>query len=321
MKKTDDKEKSAHNPNKYIELNPTDEVTPSIKEAANKTAVVTFGRFNPITIGHEKLVNKIITIASREKASAQIYLSHTQDRKKNPLSYEQKLTFAQQAFGPIVKKSEAKTIIQVAKEIQSKFDRLIVVVGDDRVSEFETLLQKYNGKEFSFESIQVVSAGERDPDADDVTGMSASKMRSYVSAGNFEEFKKGLPTRLKKSAEEVYKAVREGMGIMEDYNEESMTEDRQPLTLAQRRKRGLNMRRFKGRIKIAREKAKRRMASPEKLKIKARKKARGIIRDRLMKTKKYKFPATVELEYEIPEGSNAVKEVAKCVAYAKGLLA
>jgi len=287
MKKIDKKEKSRYDPEKYIEINPTDDVDPVIKEAMNRTAVITFGRMNPLQQGHEKLVNKLVSVASKEKAIPLVYLSHTQDKKKNPLTYTDKLKFAKIAFGPIVKESQAKTILQAVKELQNNFNRLILVVGSDRVSEFDTLLNKYNGTEYKFDEIKVISAGTRDPDADDIAGMSASKMRTLAMEGNFKQFKNALPTKLRDSAEVVYKSVREGMGIMEDYVENDLDEARQPLTIAQRRRRGMTMRRYRSKIKMAREKAKRRMATPEKLKLRAQRKARGIIRDRLMKSKKY----------------------------------
>jgi len=282
MKTTSKKEKGKYSPEKYIEINPTDDVDPVIKEAMNRTAVITFGRMNPLQQGHEKLVNKLVSVASKEKAIPLVYLSHTQDKKKNPLTYTDKLKFAKIAFGPIVKESQAKTILQAVKELQNNFNRLILVVGSDRVSEFDTLLNKYNGTEYKFDEIKVISAGTRDPDADDIAGMSASKMRTLAMEGNFKQFKNALPTKLRDSAEVVYKSVREGMGIMED-----LDEARNPLTIAQRRKRGITMRRYRNRMKIAREKAQRKMASPDKLKMRAQRKARGIIRDRLMKSKKY----------------------------------
>jgi hypothetical protein len=277
------KEKGSHNPEKYIELNPTDDTEQrSMKEAEGKTVVLTFGRLNPITVGHEKLVSKVLSFAAREKATPQVYLSHTQDKKKNPLSYDDKLKYAKLAFGSVIQKSNAKTIIQVAKDLSNRFDNLVLVVGQDRVTEFETLLNKYNGKEFNYNSIRVISAGDRDPDSDDVTGMSASKMRTFAMTGNLGQFKKGLPKNLMNSAEAIYKDVREGMGLMEELDEQ-----RQPLTIAQRRKRGMVMRRYRSKIKQAREKAKRKMATTDKLKMRAQRKARGIIRDRLLKSKKY----------------------------------
>ncbi len=196
-KKKDRKSFKEFDPTKYIETEPT------MTEAVKRTAVISFGRFNPITVGHEKLVNKVVSEAIKRKADPAIYMSHSQDAKKNPLSYEEKLSLAQKAFGKPVKKSTAKTIIEVSKELSGKYSDLVIVVGSDRVGEFETLLNRYNGKEFNFESISVISAGERDPDADDVTGMSASKMRSLAAQGNMEAFKNGLPSKLKSSAEKV----------------------------------------------------------------------------------------------------------------------
>ena len=141
--------------NKYIDTEPR------INEAVQNKAVITFGRMNPPTVGHEKLVNKIVSTAISEKGTPLVYLSKTQDAKKNPLTYDQKIKYAQAFFGKrLVVKSPAKTIIEVAKEIQKTgFKDLVLVVGSDRVKEFETLLNKYNGKDFTFDSIKVVSAG------------------------------------------------------------------------------------------------------------------------------------------------------------------
>jgi nicotinic acid mononucleotide adenylyltransferase len=267
-------------PSKYIDLEPT------IKEAAKRSIVISFGRFNPITVGHEKLANKVISEAVSRKADAAIYMSHSQDKKKNPLSYEQKIQLGKKAFGGVVKNSKARTLIEVAKELSGKYANLIMVVGADRVKDFETLMNRYNGSEYNFESIEIVSAGERDPDADDVTGMSASKMRSLAAEGNLEAFRKGLPRKLQSSAQQVYDMVRSGMSVNEDLEEENLME-REPLTLTQRRQRGLTMRRYRTKIKAARERAKRKMAPKEKLLKRSRKRALEVIRDRLMKNKKY----------------------------------
>ena len=136
---------------KYVDTEPT------IKEAVSDTAVITFGRMNPPTVGHEKLVNKIISVAIDEKGTPLVYLSKTQDAKKNPLTYDQKIKYGQSLFGrKYVVKSKARTIIEVAKELQRKFDKLVVVVGSDRVDEFSDLLNKYNGKDYKYDSIKVV---------------------------------------------------------------------------------------------------------------------------------------------------------------------
>ena len=195
------------------------DVEPTIKEAITDKAVITFGRMNPPTVGHEKLVNKIISQAITERGTPYVFLSKTQDAKKNPLTYDQKINYAQLMFGRrLVIKSKARTIIEVAKELQSDFKDLVVVVGSDRVKEFDTLLQKYNGKDYTFNSIKVVSAGDRDPDADDVSGMSASKMRGYAEAGDYNSFKKGVPTRNDRIKQALYKDVRKGLGISEELN-------------------------------------------------------------------------------------------------------
>ena len=146
-----------------------------------ETAVISFGRMNPMTNGHEKLADKIKSEASKRKADAKLYLSHSTNPKKDPLDFATKVKFAKKAFGPMVQNSPARTIIEVAKELTGKYDNLIVVVGSDRIPEFKTLLNKYNGKDYNFKSIEIISAGERDPDAEGVEGMSGSKMCAFVS--------------------------------------------------------------------------------------------------------------------------------------------
>lgn len=181
-----------------------------------KTAVFTFGRMNPCTIGHEKLVDKIRSVARLEKGEPLVYLSHSQDKKKNPLQYKDKVNFAQKAFGKIVQRSNANTIIKVLQELEKKYDRVVLVVGSDRVEDMRTLIEKYNGKDYTFEDINVVSAGERDPDADDVSGMSASKMRALASEGDLDTFTQGLPVLLQRDAQKVFDLLRKEMGIKEE---------------------------------------------------------------------------------------------------------
>lgn len=177
-------------------------------------AVFTFGRMNPPTVGHEKLVNKVRTVARKERGQPFIYLSQGQDAKKNPLMYLDKIKFAQKAFGSkIVVRSKAKTIIQVMQELEKKYDDVIMVVGSDRVDSFRELLNKYNGKDYTFDSITITSAGERDPDAEGVSGMSASKMRELAKDGDENGFASGLPETLKSHAKKVYDSVRKGMKL------------------------------------------------------------------------------------------------------------
>lgn len=256
------------------------DINPQLVEALNDSVVVGWGRMNPITTGHEKLVNKVIEVAKRLKATPKIYLTQTSDPKKNPLQYSDKISLAKKAFGPIIVKSKAKTIIEVMKELQTKFKKVFLVVGSDRVGEFNTLLQKYNGKDYTFDSIEIVSAGERDPDAEDVTGMSASKMRKYAQDNNLGEFKKGLPTKLQSIAQDVFDMVRDGMNLAEELEAEGLLYET-VLTQQQRRKRALIMRKYKTKIAQARKRALRRAATTDKLKIRARKKAINIIRQKV----------------------------------------
>lgn len=254
----------------------TIEINPTLKEASGKTAVFAWGRMNPITVGHEKLVNKVLEIARKFKADPMVFLSHTQDPKKNPLSYNDKLSLAKTAFGSIIKSSNSKTIIDIMKQLQSQYDNVILVAGQDRINEFQALLTKYNGKDYNFDSIQVVSAGERDPDADDVTGMSASKMRALALQGDQAAFRKGLPKKLQSDAEDVYKLVRAGLRIAEGLELEEAV-----LTIAQRLKRAQALRRIQPKLKAARKRAEKRMADTKKLVVRARKKAIELIRNRV----------------------------------------
>jgi len=172
-----------------------------------KKVIFAFGRMNPPTVGHKKLADKINAVARKERATARIYLSHTNNPKKDPLTYEQKVKFAKQAFGSMVTKSNAKTLIAVMKELETQgFTDVIMVAGSDRVAEFDRLLNKYNGKDFTFDSIDVQSAGERDPDAEGVTGMSASKMRLAVQNNDMVSFKKGTPKGI--DPEDMFNAVK-----------------------------------------------------------------------------------------------------------------
>ena len=283
-KAEDDKETDSgkdiqrHNPKKYVNI------VPVMSEALSKTAVVSWGRMNPVTIGHEKLINAVIKKAVEKKGTPLIYLSHSEDKKKNPLPYDQKILFAKAAFGPkIIVKSTARTIIDVAKELSRKFDDLVLVVGSDRVKEFDTMLNKYNGKDYTFNSVEVVSAGDRDPDSDGVAGMSASKMRAAAEKGDLASFKKGLPRKLQSKAKSVYGAVRAGMGIDEGYEEIEQDYLEEALTRQQRLKRKMIMRRMKGKIQMGRRRALKKRATLDVLKRRSRKLVYRLLKKRFSK--------------------------------------
>lgn len=193
---------------------------------AEKTTVFAFGRMNPPTVGHEKLVNKVKEIAAKHKADHLIVMSHSQDAKKNPLSAEQKLKHAKRFFPKTnlkVSSKESPSYLTHAADLhKSGTKHLVMVAGSDRVQSYHDTLHKYNGegegKLYNFKSIKVVSAGERDPDAEGVEGMSASKMREHAKNNNLDEFKKGVPSHVhEKHTKELFDDVRSGMKLSESF--------------------------------------------------------------------------------------------------------
>ena len=187
-----------------------------LKETSAKTIVFAFGRFQPSTTGHSLLVSAVEKTAKSHNADSLIYASKTQDKKKNPLSVEQKIHYMKLMFPNSSFKAaneQERTFMEVAKELNKKYKNLIMVAGSDRVAAFEKLLNQYNGTDYHYDSIQVVSAGERDPDADDASGMSGTKMRTLALDGNYPEFKKGLPHTLKDvDGKQLMNDIRIGMG-------------------------------------------------------------------------------------------------------------
>ena len=173
-----------------------------LREDDRSTAVFAFGRFNPPTIGHEKLINKVQQVAAKVNGKGFVFLSHTDGTAKDPIDFTTKLSYLRQHFQSDPKLSfgdiRANTIIKVMKVLEQEGrTKVIMVAGDDRVMEFQKLLNQYNGKqtkagnvEYTFDSIQVVSAGQRDPDASDITGVSASKARELAMKGQEHEFSK-----------------------------------------------------------------------------------------------------------------------------------
>ena len=194
-------------------------------EAKQKTAVFSFGRLNPPTIGHQKLLQKIIQTSKQMAGYACLYVSHSQDPKRNPLSAKQKVTYVKKMFPKearqikVKEDSSIRNAIDVATTLNGHYENLVMVVGSDRVKDFKTLLNKYNGVEsrhgyYKYDNIQIVSAGERDPDAEGVAGMSASKMRAAAASGDYESFSLGLPHSFK-DGEKLFKDIRLGMNIKE----------------------------------------------------------------------------------------------------------
>jgi len=173
------------------------------------TAVFAFGRFNPPTIGHGRLVE----VVKKQPGIPFLFLTHTQKPKTDPLTFIQKVKYAKASFTNIkIGNSSVKTLIQALQKLESLgFLNIIMVCGEDRLEQFSSFLPKYNGKDYSFETVKVVSAGERDPDSEGAIGMSASKMKDMAQSGDFEGFKKG--TINPEIAKEMYDDVRTGLGI------------------------------------------------------------------------------------------------------------
>ena len=281
-------------------------------------AVITFGRMNPPTVGHQKVVDKVKAEAKKQGAMPHVYLSHSQDKKKNPLDYNTKLNTARKAFGSSVTRSRARTIIEVMVELQKmRHTEVTVIVGSDRVQEFKTLLNKYNGKDFTFDKISVKSAGARDPDAEGASGMSATKMRTAAQSGDYDSFKKGVPPALSdKDTKAMYDKIRSEMGVIKeeiqwteedfeftdveldaavemiDFDEldedteideefaDYLEEVKKPLSIAQRMAIGRRMKRLAPRMARMRKIRSKRMADPKRLEGRARKAAIKILRKR-----------------------------------------
>ena len=186
------------------------------KEASTDTLTLAFGRFNPPTVGHEKLLQMARKTAAG--GDLKIYPSRTQDPKKNPLDPDMKVSFMKKMFPDfdenIVNDDEMRSIFNVLQTADGEYKNVTIIVGSDRQSEFESLATKYNGELYNFDDIRVVSAGVRDADAEGVEGMSASKMRKAVVDDDFEAFKRGVPSSVKDAdAQALYDAVRTGMNV------------------------------------------------------------------------------------------------------------
>jgi hypothetical protein len=181
------------------------------------TVTVVFGRFNPPTVGHEKLLKSAKRISSG--TDIKIYPSRSQDPKKNPLDPDLKVSYMKKMFPDfeenIINDYQMKTIFDVLVAANEEgYSNVNIVVGSDRQAEFENLAQKYNGDLYNFDLIRVVSAGVRDADADGVEGMSASKMRKAVMDDDFASFRRGTPKSLDDAeAKALFNSVRQGMGV------------------------------------------------------------------------------------------------------------
>ena len=191
---------------------------------ASSVAYFTFGRMNPPTVGHGKLLDKLSSSAGKDPYF--VFVSQSQDAKKNPLNYATKVKHVRKMFPKharrIMNNKKVKTVFDAATSLYDQgYKNLVMVVGSDRVREFETLLNKYNGVKgrhgfYNYAKIDVVSAGARDPDAEGVEGMSASKQRENAANNDFVTFSQGIPNSMSNSdSRRLFNDIRTGMGLKE----------------------------------------------------------------------------------------------------------
>jgi hypothetical protein len=213
-----------------------------LKEDDRATAVFAFGRFNPPTIGHQKLIQKVQSMAKQVNGKGFIFLTHTQNNKKDPLTFQEKQAYIRsQITDPNLEIGDpaVKTIVQALQKMQSQGrTRVIMVAGDDRVMEFQKFLNQYNGNPdkagnipYKFDDVQVVSAGQRDPDADDIAGVSASKARELAMKGQEHEFSKIIMGG--DNGKVLYDKIQDQFGIEVDENNKKLyneaMEDTKPI--------------------------------------------------------------------------------------------
>ena len=200
-----------------------------LKEDDRSTAVFAFGRFNPPTIGHQKLLNAVQSTAQKLNGKPYLFLSHKQNNKTDPLSHKEKTDYIKNFYPNIdVGHADVKTIIQALQKIQSEGrTRVVMIAGSDRVAEFDKLLNQYNGKPdkagnelYKFDKIDVVNAGERDPDQDGATGASASKARELANKGQEHEFTKIIMGG--DAGKKLYNAIQNRLGEQIDENNKKL---------------------------------------------------------------------------------------------------
>lgn len=194
------------------------------EKVSSETAVMAFGRFNPPTVGHEKLINRVKEVAKEHDGIPHIIASHSEGTAKDPLPQTAKLDYLKKVAPDVNVSGSSKdqpSIFHAASKLHGQgHQHLVIVAGSDRVDEYKNNLEKYNGVEgkhgyYNFKSITVVPAGDkRDPDAKGVEGMSGTKMRKLARSGDTEGFAQGLPDSLKAHAEEITKHIK---AVKEDY--------------------------------------------------------------------------------------------------------
>ena len=201
----------------------------TLKEILSKTTgkkqpvVFAFGRFNPPTYGHQKLIERVLTIAKRVKGKPVLYVSATQDKKRNPFDVKYKIKVIKAIYKSKIQINAAtgreRTFMEILKNrFDKKYTDVYMIAGSDRVAEFKQLINKYNGKDYNFNTVNVVSAGNRDPDSEKSDeSISASKMREFASKNDYNSFRQGVMKGTKeKDAMKLFKDLKDKMGVRED---------------------------------------------------------------------------------------------------------
>lgn len=239
------------------------ELNPALNES--KTVVFSWARMNPPTQGHDRLIETMLDIEADRHA---VYLSHSENNKRNPLSYSDKLEYAQIAFGDVIVESEARNIVTALHELRESYENLILVVGEDRVEEFTEMFEKYNDRDFQFESWEIVSAGPR-VGTTGVSGISATSLREACVADDFDRVLECLPDGLLPYAEEIQAKVNAVFNIDES------------ISVVQRMKRGQQMKRHKEVLKVARKRALARRATKKTIDKRSKKEAIATMKQKL----------------------------------------
>ena len=189
--------------------------------AEDKHIVFSYGRMNPPTAGHSKVVDKVKSHADKIGANHSVIVSHSQNNKTDPLHHEHKKEYLKHIHPDVNFEHSTKEhphfLAQLKKFHQEGHTHATMVVGSDRVKQFKALANKYNGKEYNYKKIHILSAGQRDPDAEGVAGISGTKMRNHASGNDFKSFKSGLhPNHSDEHAKKLYKATRQGMNLQKE---------------------------------------------------------------------------------------------------------
>ena len=290
------------------------------------TAVFSFGRFNPPTSGHLMLANRVADVAKKASADAFIFTGQTTDSKRNPLDYNKKTKYMKKAFKKVevVKNSRSKTLFNALEYLDRKgYENIKLVVGSDRVPEFKKLIPRYM-KDYNFKDLEIVSAGERDPDAEGVKGMSASKMRAAVARNDYDSFKLGCPETLtKRDCQQMFNDLKSGMNIKEDTE---ITEENwfnhdefevfceRVVSLQTRKKMARVARKTSKRRARARKRKEKFRKSDDKLKTLANKKAKMLLRGKLIGDKDWSsmsIASREKVDQLLQKKAKAVQKIAK----------